>query len=150
MLAPAEIRAREVQWELGARDLHLGDPVARHLRVALRPLDPRGETHVLVDAPLAYPVRAGEDDVDWELVDFEGDDEGRRLVVFSLLKISPGAGVRLWWNRALEADVPVDTGGMEGRRGQPGAFSTAFKEAEREFRKQLRNGGCAGFAPAPP
>ena len=143
VLSPAGTRAREVQWELGARDLHLGEPVARRLRVVLRAPGAAGGAapRVLVDAPLAYPVRAGEDDSDWELVDFEGDSEGRRLVVFSLCKAPPAAGVRVWWNRAFEGDAPVDTAGMEGRRGQPGAFSTAFKEAERQFRERLQSGG---------
>ena len=145
VLSPAGTRAREVQWELGARDLHLGEPVARHLRVVLRAPGAAEEaaSRVLVDAPLAYPVRAGEDDSDWELVDFEGDEEGRRLVVFSLRKAPPAAGVRVWWNRAFEEDEPVDTASMEGRRGQPGSFSTAFKEAERQFRERLQNSNAA-------
>lgn len=141
VLSPAGTRAREVQWELGARDLHLGEPVARHLRVLLRaPGAEEAALRVLIDAPLAYPVRAGEDDSDWEIVDFEGDNEGRRLIVFSLRKVPPAAGVRVWWNRAFEEDEPVDTASMEGRRGQPGSFSTAFKEAERQFRERLQNG----------
>lgn len=140
VFAPAGTRAREVQWELGACDVHLGEPVARRLRVALltQP-EGGGDGRVLVDAPLAYPVHAGEDDVDWELVDFAGDAEGRRLITFTFRKVSPGPDLRLWWNRAFEGDYAIDTAEIEGRRGQPGAFSAAFKEAEQEFRERLRS-----------
>jgi hypothetical protein len=137
---------------------------AKDVRVTLSPPPPGGGTQrltvalagapPLVDAPLAHAVDApsGEEEVDWELTDFDAAAPAaasdvassagvRRAVRVTLRKAPPASNVVHWWRCALEGDPVIDTASIGERAGSAARTAAAravWAEAEAEFKRRVR------------
>lgn len=160
-VAPPGTRARQVRVALRGEGLVAGESVASALRVTL-------DGEVLLDGALGGKVALADGDdegeeIDWTLADLPGDAKGRRVVSVTMRKVSPGAGVRQWWNRALEGGPEIDTSAIAGRStygvgASPGdskpsagalsdaggsgsgkSFAEVFAEAEKAFREKVKH-----------
>ena len=110
-----------------------------------RPRGGSGAGSVLFSASLAYPVLQpdSEEDLVWEVTDFEAAERGgRRLVRLTLQKDSP-RWVTVWWERAIVGEPPVDVAAFPDRSPAKAAAAQeqvgVWAEATRMFKEKVAN-----------
>ena len=64
----------------------------------------------------AYPIEevAEEEDVDWQVVDFDAGRE-QRVVKLTVAKKPIAQGVKMWWKRAFKGGPEIDLAAIQGR-----------------------------------
>ena len=136
VLVPAGSRAADVEVVVGDRGMHHGAPCAKCVHVNHTP------SGVAIGGALAYPCRAEEDDLiaHWELKDVDegASAGGSRAIQVTLRKLSPAPNITVWWKRLFESETSeVDVSSFRERRN-PGSFAEAFRQAEEQFKRNIR------------
>jgi len=92
---------------------------------------------------LAYPVEQTEeeDELVWEITDYEPDDLGGRRVLRTTLKKRAMLGVVVWWARAMQGEAEVDTRALPDRKRAPEAqgMQTTWEQAQAMFKERVAN-----------
>jgi hypothetical protein len=106
---------------------------------ATRQEDATSQRMVLLEGTLAYPVYVEEEDgLDWTL---ESAHE-KKYIVVTLDKVTPAAGMTLWWTRPIEGIMEeVVHPQLDRRHGGGSSFPQAWKEAHEQFRENINRNG---------
>jgi hypothetical protein len=98
--------------------------------------DATSQRMVLLEGTLAYPVYVEEEDgLDWTL---ESAHE-KKYIVVTLDKVTPAAGMTLWWTRPIEGIMEeVVHPQLDRRNGGGSSFPQAWKEAHEQFRENIK------------
>jgi hypothetical protein len=142
VLLPAGTRAKQLRVELVRDPTDNVSPAneRQRLRVRLQGAG-SGAARVAFEGSLAYPVAQPDEEDDelaWEVVDFEGGAAGRRALRVSLRKQAV-PGVVVWWSRALVDEAEVDTLALPDRKRAPrvAEHAAVWDEAQRMFRERV-------------
>jgi hypothetical protein len=103
---------------------------------ATRQEDATSQRMVLLEGTLAYPVYVEEEEgLDWTL---ESAHE-KKYIVVTLDKVTPVAGMTLWWTRPIEGIMEeVVHPQLDRRNGGGSSFPQAWKEAHEQFRENIK------------
>lgn len=148
-------------WRQGPEEVEISvivPPGTRAKQVAVRVVEGEeiGQKQLLrvelrggrfLERELAYPVQGtgGKDDeLAWELVDFE-DEEGARLLRVGLTKVG-AAGVVVWWGRAFAGEEEADTQAFPDRKrgAAAGAQQDVWAQAQAMFKQSVKEREARG------
>jgi len=126
---------------------------AKDLRPELRPSpEPAAAASVLVhrsgagaapllEVQLAYPVELPdeEDELAWEVTDYEPDSLGGRRALRITLRKRALPGVVVWWTRALATEAEIDPLSIPGRRRAAKAegMQSVWEQAQAMFKQKV-------------
>lgn len=91
---------------------------------------------LLLSGDLAFPILTNVEDEaessavavftpDWEIIDFTGDPQSRRLICVQLMKRAPHEKIVIWWNRILVGEPAIDISNLEDRKAKSSSAATS-------------------------
>ena len=63
---------------------------------------------------------------------------GSRAIQVTLRKLSPAPNVTVWWKRLFESETSEGDVSSFRERRNPGSFAEAFRQAEEQFKRNIR------------
>eukprot|EP01012_Entosiphon_sulcatum_P042538 TRINITY_DN5659_c0_g1_i2.p2 TRINITY_DN5659_c0_g1~~TRINITY_DN5659_c0_g1_i2.p2 ORF type:complete len:234 (-),score=29.65 TRINITY_DN5659_c0_g1_i2:1080-1781(-) len=127
VIAPAGTSAKQISVQVLESGLSVG---------------PRGGSP-WVGGELAFPIVVDDDGElgCWQVKDWKGDPEHRRVVEIAVRKKVVSEGVTIWWNRVWKADPPLlDVTAIPDRKtagSSSASFAEAWEKAHEQFRQKM-------------